>query len=144
MPTAAFNMFNEFVQNLGEKEHNLGSDVLKFALTNTAPSATDASFLPGTLHPAPAAANGYAPATLTKTYTESGGVGTLTLTANVVFTASGGQIGPFRYVILYNDTGTTPTDPVIAWYDYGAGGVTLEDTEFFTINSGTILTIASA
>lgn len=141
MPTAAYNKFNEFVQNLGQKEHDLSNDVLKFALTNTAPSASDASFLPGTLHPAPAAANGYAPATATVTYTETGGTATLALSSNVVFTASGGQIGPFRYVILYNDTGTTPTDPVISYYDYGSS-ITLEDTETFTINSGTLLTIA--
>lgn len=140
MPTAAFNKFDEFTENLGTKEHNLSADTLKFALTNTAPSDSDASFLPGSLHPAPAAANGYATATLSKTYTETGGVGTLTLSSDVVFTASGGQIGPFRYVILYNDTGTTPTDPVISYYDYGSS-VTLEDTETFTISAGTILTI---
>lgn len=55
---AAFVKFNKFLEALAEKAHNLGSDTLRFALTNTAPTAaTDTGFLPGTLHPPPAAAH---------------------------------------------------------------------------------------
>jgi hypothetical protein len=38
----------------------------------------------------------------------------------VVFTAAGGSIAQFRYAVLYNDTPTSPADPLIGWYDYGA------------------------
>ena len=77
------------------------------------------------------------------TKTQSGG--TYTLAANqVVFTASGGTIGPFRYAVLYDDTPTSPADPLIAWWDYGSG-ITLNDGETFTVkfnntDPGTIFT----
>jgi hypothetical protein len=64
----------------------------------------------------------------------------------VVFTASGGSIGPFRYAILYNDTATSPADALIGWWDYGSS-ITLADTETFTVkfnnaSPGTIFTLA--
>jgi hypothetical protein len=39
---AAFNKFNQFVQDVANKAHNLGSDTLKIMLTNVAPVATNA------------------------------------------------------------------------------------------------------
>jgi hypothetical protein len=73
-------------------------------------------------------------------YTESGGVGTLT-GVDVVVTASGGTVGPFRYVVLYNDTPTSPADPLVGWWDYGSA-ITLADTETFTVDFGaSILTV---
>lgn len=128
---AGFNKFQSFVEALAEKVHNLGADTLKIALSNTAPAATDTGFLPGSAHPPPAAANGYAPAAVTITASAQAG-GTYKLVGNdVVFTAAGGQIGPFRYVILYNDTATN--DELIGWWDRGAS-LTLEDTETFTVD----------
>jgi hypothetical protein len=53
--------------------------------------------------------------------------------ADVVFTAAGGSIGPFRYAVLYNDTPTSPADPLIGWWDYGSS-ITLADTETFTVD----------
>jgi hypothetical protein len=36
---SAFNKFNQFVEDLAEKVHNLGADTIKVLLTNTAPVA---------------------------------------------------------------------------------------------------------
>src|SRR6476469_6216782 len=100
---ASFVKFDIFVQDLARKVHNLNSDTLKLVLSNTAPSAgltvlTDITQIPGT--------NGY-----TTGGTAIGGTGatqtsgTLKLVGNdVTFTASGGTMGPFRYVVLYDDT----------------------------------------
>ncbi len=38
---ATYNKFNSFVEALAEKVHNLGSDQLVVALTNSAPSASN-------------------------------------------------------------------------------------------------------
>jgi hypothetical protein len=65
----------------------------------------------------------------------------------VVFTASGGAIANFRYICLYNDTPTSPTDPLIGWWDYGST-LTLNSGDSLTVKfngsagSGTILTVA--
>lgn len=142
MPTSAYNKFNEFKQDIGNGQHDFGTDTLKLALTNTAPTATDANFNV-TSHPVPAAANGYPAggAALTGvTYTET--AGTATLDANdVVFTATAGGIGPVRYAVLYNSSSTTPTNAAIAWFDYGSS-ITIADTETLTVSpTTTIFTI---
>lgn len=62
--------------------------------------------------------------------------GTYTLVINdLVLTASGGAVATFRYVDMYDDTPTSPADPLVAWWDYG-GNVTLADTETFTFDCG--------
>ena len=114
---------------------------------NTAPLATQTTWNT-TDHPAPASANGYTAGGTATTISISESSGTTTVSGTqVVFTASGGQIGPFRYAILYNDTATSPADAAIAWWDYGTPGVTLNDTETFTVKfsnttPGAILTLA--
>ena len=141
---ATFNKFQDTVEQLGKAIHDLdGTHTLKIALTNTAPVNTQVSLDLVTNHPPPAAANGY-PAggsATTPTWSETGGTATL-VTTDVVFTATAGGIGPFRYAILYNDTATTPADALIAWWDYGSS-ITLNDTETLTVDFGaSTLTIA--
>jgi hypothetical protein len=62
--------------------------------------------------------------------------GTITETAlDVVWTATGGSIGPFRYVIRYDDTPTSPADPLLNYWDYGSS-ITLSAGETFTVDFG--------
>jgi hypothetical protein len=125
---AAFQKFNAFVENLAEKVHNLGADTLKVALTNTAPIAANSVFADLTEI---SAGNGYTAggtqATISSSV-QSGGVYKLVL-ADVVFTASGGSIGPLRYAVLYNDTPVSK--PLIGFWDYGAS-ITLLTGETLT------------
>lgn len=129
---AAFNKFNVFVENLAEKVHNLGGDVLKVMLTNTTPVAGNA--VKADIAEI-AVANGYPAGGLAASVVSSAqasGTYKLTLT-DVVFTAAGGVIGPFRYAVLYNDTPASPADPLIGWYDYGSS-ISLQDTETLTVD----------
>jgi hypothetical protein len=124
--------FQAFPEHLAEKVHNLGADTLKVALSNDAPSAAaDAVLADLTSHLG--TGNGYTSGGTAITITssaQSGGVYKL-VGNDVVFTASGGTIGPFRYVIVYNDTPASPADPLIQYYDYGSS-ITLNDGETFT------------
>ena len=116
---AAFNKFYSFTEALAEKVHNLGSDVLKVMLTNSAPIATNTQKSNLTEI---SAGNGYTAGGTAATISSAAQTtGTYKLTlADVVFTASGGSIGPFRYAVLYNDTPTSPADPLIGFWDYGS------------------------
>lgn len=116
---AAFNKFNAFTEHLAEKVHDLGADTLKVLLTLTAPVAANSVKADLTEI---AAGNGYTAGGTQSTQSassQSSGVYKL-VSGDVVFTASGGAIANCRYAVLYNDTPTSPADPLIGWYDYGA------------------------
>lgn len=137
---AAFNKFNDFVEQIGLAVHQLNTGLVKIALTNTAPVATNTIFANITEI---AAGNGYTAGgeDTQNTWSENpAGTGEM-VTVDVVWTASGGSIGPFRYVVMYNDTPVAPVDPLIGWWDH-ASAVTLADTETFTVDFGaTTITI---
>lgn len=137
----AFNKFETFVGDLGLKVHNLNTDVLEVYLSNAAPSASLDSVKADLAEITNE--NGYAaPVDVTNTYSETGGTGTCGAT-DVTITASGGTVGPFRYVVLQNTTPVSPLDPLIAWWDHGTS-ITLQDGESFTVDFGTdqLFTIA--
>jgi hypothetical protein len=127
---ATFNKFQPFVEALAEKKHDLGADTLKVVLTNSAPTASMAALSEITQV---ANGNGYTTGGTAATISSSAqSSGTYKLViADVVFTASTGTIGPFRYAALHNDTSTT--DLLIGYWDYGSS-ITLQDTETFTVD----------
>ena len=114
----AMQKFNSFVEHLAEGVHNLQTGVLKVYLTNTVPNGSTMTVkadLSETL-------------TTTGGYTATGQAATVTSSAqtsgtyklvlgDVSWTATGGGFGPFQYAVLYNDTPTSPADPLIAWWD---------------------------
>lgn len=123
---ATFNKFNSFVEALAEKAHNLGSDQLVIALTNVAPSASNAVLADITQ----ITYTGLSTRNIsTSSSAQSSGTYKLVLT-DLVLTASG-AVGPFRYVVIYNDTATN--DELIGYYDYGSS-ISLANGETFTID----------
>lgn len=142
---AVYNKFNDFVEQLVLAKHNFdgSTHVFKVALTNTAPAATDTVLANITQI---ATGNGYSAGGTATTIAESETTGTVTVTGTqVVFTASG-AMATFRYVVLYNDTQTSPAKPLVAYWDYGSA-VSLADSETFTVrfnnaSPGTIFTLA--
>lgn len=128
---ATYTKFNALVENMAEKVHNLGSDQLKIALTNTAPTASNSVYTDLTSPLGTTNLSGATPFNITTTSSsQTSGTYKLVL-ADLVLTASGGSVGPFRYVVVYNDTATN--DPLIGYYDYGSS-ITLNDGETFTID----------
>lgn len=136
---ASFNKFEGFVGYLGLGAVNLNTDTLKVYLTNAAPSAsaddvkTDLAEI--------TAEHGYPSggSDVQNTYSEASGTGTLAGT-DVVWTAAGGSFGPFRYVVLYDDTHAS--DILIGWWDYGSA-ITVNTGETFTVDFGaSIATLA--
>lgn len=143
---ATFVKLNGFVEHLAEKVHNLGADQLAIALSNTAPGAE------GTPPTGSTAACILANVTqisytnlssrnvTTSSSSQSSGTYTLVLT-DLVLTASG-SVGPFRYAYLYNDTPTSPADPLIGYWDYGSS-ISLASGETFTVDlSAATITLA--
>ena len=134
---ATYNKFQQFVEDLGKGVHQLhaAGHTLKVYLTNNTPdAATDAvkADLVGITEE-----NGYAAADIQNDYTETSGTAPLTA-VDVTFTASGGSFGPFRYAVIYNDTPTSPEDPLICWHDYGES-ITVAADESFDIDFGASL-----
>lgn len=141
---ASYNKFNDFSEQLVNGVHDFDANTFKIALSNSAPTASntvlaDITQISGT--------NGYTTGGTATTIAVSETSGTTTVTGTqVVFTASGGSMGPFRYVVLYNDSATSPLDALIAWWDYGSS-ITLADGETFTVkfsntSPGAIFTLA--
>lgn len=126
---ATFTKFQSFVEALAEKVHNLGSDALKVALTNTLPVNTNTVLANITQI---ANGNGYTTggaAVTTTSSAQTSGTYKLVL-ADVTFTATG-AMGPFQYVVLYNDTATNKE--LIAWWDRGSA-LTLANGDTFTVD----------
>lgn len=131
---ATFTKINDWVDYLGE-DVDLASDQFVIALSNTAPASET---------PNPTTDGNGVLANVTQiTYTNlssrnitttssSQASGTYKLVlADLTLTASGGSVGPFRYVYVYDDT--VAGDPLVCVYDYGSS-ITLADTETLTID----------
>ena len=141
MASDIINLFDHFVEDLAKGVHNLDVDLLTIALSNTLPdsdidetlsnifeiSYTNLStrFIPGTI-----------------TAVETAGVLKLLCASDLTLTASG-AVPTFQYIIIYNDTPTSPLDPLIGWYDFGTT-VTMANTETFLVDfdqSGGVFTM---
>jgi len=123
---ATFNKFNAFVEALAEKVHNLGSDQLTVALTNTLPTASnsvlaDISQISYT--------NLSSRNITTTSSSQTSGLYKLILT-DLTLTATG-AVGPFRYVVIYNSTAVSGN--LIAWFDYGSS-ISLANGDTLTID----------
>ncbi len=144
---ASFVKFETTVEHFMNKVHDLfgtagsTSDVCKCYLTATAPNvATHAvkADLTGEITGTGYSAGG---SSVTNVGTRSGGTFTMAGT-DIVWTAGAGDWGAFRYVILYNDTPTSPADPLLGYWDY-ASSLTLGNGETFTVDFGaSVFTLA--
>jgi hypothetical protein len=133
---ASFNKVNDFVKNA---VHNmdLESDQFVVALSNTAPASessnpeSDGNGIIGNVTEI-AYTNLSSRNITTTSSAQSGGTYKLVL-SDITLTSTSGSTGPFRYIYIYDDTVTSPADPIVGYYDYGSS-LTLNDGDSFTVD----------
>ena len=133
---AAYNKFDQFVEDVAHKIHDLETDALTVAFCAAANAPVAGNSILGDL----------TEIAYTNVVTDGAGSRVITITSggqtsgtyklilgDMIITATGGAIAAFRYVVIYNDTPATPLNPLITWYDYGSDLTLLED-ETLTID----------
>lgn len=132
--------FNQFITDVAAGVHvnalNADTDTLRIYLTNTAPNVATNQVKADLAEIS--TGNGYSGAVdVQNARSKSGAIITIAGT-DVTITASGGSIGPFRYAVLFNDTPTSPADPLIQYWDYGSS-ITLGAGEQVVLDIGASL-----
>jgi hypothetical protein len=131
---ATYNKFNAWAETMVEAA-NLASDQFVIALTNSAPISSNSVLADITQI---SYTNLSSRNVTTTSSSQTSGTYTLVL-ADLVMTASG-SVGPFRYVVLYDDT--VAGDPLVGWWDYGSS-ITMANTETFTVDfTGAAITLS--
>jgi len=131
---ATFNKFQAWAETMVEGA-NLGSDQFVIALTNSAPVATNSVLADITQI---SYTNLSSRNVTTTSSSQTGGTETLVL-QDLIMTASG-SVGPFRYVVLFDDK--LAGDPLVGWWDYGSS-ITMANTETFTVDfTGAAITLS--
>jgi hypothetical protein len=138
---ATFVLFDDFGEDLGKKVHNMNSDSFILMLSNSAPVQTTGSVYTDITQIA--TGNGYTQFSGAnidhelggQSYAETGaGSGVWRyLTSDEVFTAGGGSIATFRYIVVANNTDASGS--LVGYLDYGSAvDVTTGNT--FTVDVG--------
>ena len=127
MPIAAYQKFDQFIEDTENKIHNMDADQIALALTNVQPVAANSVLADITQIDY----TNLSPRNLTRNQAgQTNGLYTITFD-NIVLTSSGGATGPFQWIVVYNDDAAD--DNLICFFDYGSP-VTLNDTESLPIN----------
>lgn len=140
---ATFVKFHQFAVDLAAGVHTLttAGSTLKIALTNTAPVVATDEVLADITQISYTNITETMPADVTNVGAEAP-AGTWDVSGTDIVLNATGAVATFRYVVLYNDTPTSPADPLIGYWDYGSG-VTLANGESFTVDFGaSIFTVA--
>jgi hypothetical protein len=131
---ASYNKFNLFTEDVCRGVYNFNaSDTFKVMLTNTAPVATN--HLYGDISGNEVASGGgYTTGGISSATSDSSTSGTeKVLATNVTWTGTSGGMGPFRYVVFYDTTPSSPLKPLVCWFDYGSS-ISLNSGDTFTVS----------
>lgn len=131
--------------NLSNKVYDGDSDTYRWTLSNTAPVLGSTNLLSNITQIA--TGGGYTQMTdgaggllaTMSALSSSGQTTTWAQSANVVLTASG-AIATFQYIIMVDDTPTSPLNPVLGWLNHGSA-VTPAATDTYTIPAGNLLQV---
>lgn len=126
---ATFSKANDWVENESEVV-DLDGDTFIVALSNTAPASETNNPLTDTkgvlANVTQISYTNLSSRTLVRSASvQAAGVYKLDFD-DLVLTATGGSVGPFRYIYIYDDTPTSPADPIVGCYDAGSA-ITITD-----------------
>lgn len=130
---ASYNKFQDFVHQLVQGVHQLhaAGHTVECYLSNEQPLVADTI---KTDIAEISIENGYTGAEDAQNDVTESPAGTANLTCvDIQIVASGGTVGPFQFVVMFNETAASPVDALIAWWDYGSA-ITLQDAETFDID----------
>jgi len=123
----------QFIEDLAHKVHDLSSDALTAYLTNTAPVSANALY--GDLT-APVSTN--LSSRVFGTPTTDGQVnGIYTLLLPDLLLTATGAVADFSYCGIYNDTPTSPLNPLICFWPIGSTISGMDAPNTFLIDSTT-------
>lgn len=128
---ATYQKFNQTVEDFANGVYNCATDQFTVALTAAASAPVAGNSVLANLTEI-----SYTNLSSRNLTTSSSGqtAGTFTqLFSDLVLTASGGAVATFRYITIYDNTPTSPADPLLCFYDFGSD-LTLADGETLTID----------
>lgn len=127
---ATYQKFNQTVEDFANGVYNCATDQFTVALTAAASAPVAGNSVLADLTQI-----SYTNLSSRDLTTSSSGQtsGTFTqLFSDLVLTASG-AVATFRYIVIYNNTPTSPADPLLSFYDFGSD-LTLASGETLTID----------
>lgn len=127
---ATYQKFNQTVEDFANGVYNCATDQFTVALTASASAPVAGNSVLADLTQI-----SYTNLSSRDLTTSSSGQtgGTFTqLFDDLVLTASG-AVATFRYIVIYNNTPTSPADPLLSFYDFGSD-LTLASGETLTID----------
>ena len=127
---ATYQKFNQTVEDFANGVYNCATDQFTVALTAAASAPVAGNSVLANLTQI-----SYTNLSSRDLTTSSSGQtgGTFTqLFDDLVLTASG-AVATFRYIVIYNNTPTSPADPLLSFYDFGSD-LTLASGETLTID----------
>lgn len=149
---ATFTKINDWLDNMADAS-DMNADTFMIALSNTAPASETSNPTAdgnGVLANVTQIAYTNYTDTLTVdrtlegiTSSQASGTYTFDSTVNFTITASGGALADFRYIYIYNDTPTSPADPLVGVWDHGSTiSLGSGSSATVTFNASGIFTIA--
>lgn len=133
--TAAWTFFDECKGYLADGTIDLNSHTFKAMLSNVAPTPgtnTVKADITEIANGNGYTAGGQALANVTWAETAGGSAIWMFDADDFSWTASGGSIGTFRYIVVYDDTPSSPADPLVGYWDYGSA-LTITDGNLFVL-----------
>lgn len=125
MPSSSLTKHNQYIEDLHHQVHDWSSDAFTVYLCAAANAPVAGNSVLADLTEI-TYTNLSSRVLSTTTNSQTSGTYTFLFT-DLTLTASGGAANAFRYVGIYNDTPSSPTDPLIGFYDYGSDLTLAED-----------------